>query len=385
MLKGLRASSHCVKSLIHSKKNVYSGAAACLSTMPIKEIRNPHEMKFLPQKDVQDYMSFLPKFIEDVTSKEILLGYPPVNQRMKRLLEYMCPTGKHLRQHVLIYTYKTIEQHHGTYSQENMKEVHKLCWCLELLNTGYTIMDDIIDDHDMRRKQATWYKIAGSATANDMMLVFTSLNGIVRKYFNQHPRFNEIFDLFLTPITPVGLALELETTNFEDFTVERCDEIAEIKTAYYVGNHPFLLATLFANKELQMYDLAKKVFYYLGNIYSAQNDVLDVYGQHITGKNSTDIQDNNCTYLIAMALEKASGTQKKILKENYGKKDQKCVDKVKEIYDELDLIGEYYKLEEKYLEKASEEIRKIPDEFTRSLIEKLAYVQSFGLIGVNPL
>lgn len=118
--------------------------------------------------------------------------------------------------------------------------------------------------------------------------------------------------------------------------------------------------------------------------HSFQNDVHDVYGNDITGKPSRDIQDNVCSFLIAMAREKASDSQMKILKENYGRRNKACVDKVIEIYKDLDILGEYYKLEKEYLEKTSEKIRNIPDEFTRSLIEKLAYVQSFGVIGVPP-
>lgn len=129
-------------------------------------------------------------------------------------------------------------------------------------------MDDIADDHDYRRKMKTWHKIAGRAAVSDMVLIYFSLFGILRKYFSQHPRFKEIFDIFLGTTTAVSLCLEFESSNFEDFTMERCKDIALIKTAYYVGDQPFLLATLLANKELQMYDQVKQVFQYLGILYS---------------------------------------------------------------------------------------------------------------------
>lgn len=103
-------------------------------------------MKFLPSKDVNDYMAFLPKFIDDVTSKDILLGYPPVNRRFRSVLEYMCPQGKHLRQHLMIFTYKTIEQHHNTLTQEKMEDIHKLCWCLELVSETENIFKTVVND-----------------------------------------------------------------------------------------------------------------------------------------------------------------------------------------------------------------------------------------------
>ncbi|XP_045460109.1 farnesyl pyrophosphate synthase 1-like [Harmonia axyridis] len=354
------------------------------STVPQKKFRNPHEMKYLPQKDLNAYMAFLPHFIDDVTSEEILLDYQPVNQRIRRLLEYFCPTGKHLRQHLVIYTYKAIEKHHGTFRPENMEEVHKLCWCLELYNAANSILDDILDDHDMRRNMPSWQKMEGKAAVNDMVLLYLCVNKIMKKYFHNHPNCLQMIEL-LQSITPlVSMALELEWTNFDDFTIEKCDQISEIQSSFYLCVQPFQLTTLLTNKELQMPELTKGVFYYLGILQAFQNDLLDIYGEDEGGKSSRDIQENRGTYLIAVARQKANYSQMKILKNCYGKQDQKSIDTVRGIYDELDVLGEYYKLEEKYLEKASEEIRNIKDEFCRSLIEQLAYFQSFGVIGVPP-
>lgn len=86
-----------------------------------------------------------------------------------------------------------------------------------------------------------------------------------------------------------------------------------------------------------------------------QDDFLDCFGDPVTiGKIGTDIQDNKCSWLINQALARASPEQmavlevskltfnwNNILKENYGRNDPAKVDKVKQIYKELDLEKVY--------------------------------------------
>ncbi|XP_045483525.1 farnesyl pyrophosphate synthase 1-like isoform X1 [Harmonia axyridis] len=372
------------KRLKYTPNNIFP-SIGYYSTVSKKKIYNHHDMKFLPQKDMDAFMAYMPKFVEDVTSSEVMLYHPPCNQRMKRFLEYMLPAGKRLRQHVMIFTYKAIEEHHGTFSPEKMQEMYKLCWCLELYNQGNTIMDDIIDDHENRRGKPTWYHMEGTkAAVGDMIVVYTLVKRIMKKYFQHHPKYPQLLETIFPLEIPLSLVLELETKNFDDFTLERCDEISEMKCGYYISVQPLLLTTLLANKEFELNEQAKKIFFYLGYLYHTQNDLLDIYGEDLAGKSGKDIGDNRITYLIAMAQRKASDSQMKRLRNNYGKRDPECIAAVKEIYDELDILGEYYKQEEEYLEKVSEEIQKIPHGFSRTLIEKIAYVQSFGLIGVPP-
>jgi hypothetical protein len=51
----------------------------------------------------------------------------------------------------------------------------------------------------------------------------------------------------------------------------------------------------------------------------------------------TDIQDNKCGWLIVQALNIANAEQKALLQANYGRHDDECVKRVKDLYRELNL------------------------------------------------
>lgn len=83
-------------------------------------------------------------------------------------------------------------------------------------------------------------------------------------------------------------------------------------------------------------------------------------------------------------MQKANPTQRKVLEECYGHKDEQKVKRVLEIFEEIDILNEYYKIEEEYVHRIHDEVEKIPDEFTRSLMRKLAYAHTFGQVGEPP-
>ena len=64
----------------------------------------------------------------------------------------------------------------------------------------------------------------------------------------------------------------------------------------------------------------------MGHFFQVQDDYLDCFGDPaVTGKIGTDIEDNKCGWLINQALLRCSEEQKKVLEENYAKKDPASV------------------------------------------------------------
>ncbi|KAK9872497.1 hypothetical protein WA026_017963 [Henosepilachna vigintioctopunctata] len=348
-----------------------------------KRIRNPNDLKFLPVDEVLPFMDYFPRIVEDATQKESILNYPKVSQRLRKFLNYYCTAGRHMRQHILIYVYKMIEEHFGTFDQKNMEDVYKLGWCLELHNCQFMLVDDLIDNHEMRKGKKAWHKLEniGVTSLLDSYLVQSSMFYLLKKYFSSHPHYVEILESFSKLDLVSGMLLELEAVNLKDFTLQALQDAGTVKTSYYGMAQPFYLAVLLANKSLYLNEMMNKVFDHIGFLCTIQNDMVDCFADELGGKPGTDIQENKCVLPIVLALRKASPQQKKILEECYGVNDNAKIKRVKEIYEELDVIGEYFELETEIHNKIAQEIAKIPDKFVRSLMDNLIYIYTFGEIG----
>jgi farnesyl diphosphate synthase len=137
----------------------------------------------------------------------------------------------------------------------------------------------------------------------------------------------------------------------------------EYKTAYYSFYLPIALAMRYANiVDEKAYEQAKSVLIPLGEYFQVQDDYLDCYGKpEVIGKIGTDIEDNKCGWLIVQALSRANEEQRKVLDENYGQKDAERVQKVKQVFKELDIEGIYHAYENESYQRISELIKAVDE------------------------
>lgn len=97
------------------------------------------------------------------------------------------------------------------------------------------------------------------------------------------------------------------------------------------------------------FDQAKTILIPLGEYFQVQDDYLDCYGNpDLIGKIGTDILDNKCSWNINVALKFATPEQRKILDENYGKRDSEgaCESRVKEVFSQVGVERRYKEYEE---------------------------------------
>ncbi|KAF5303137.1 hypothetical protein FQR65_LT19030 [Abscondita terminalis] len=110
------------------------------------------------------------------------------------------------------------------------------------------------------------------------------------------------------------------------------------------------------------YNLLKEHFFYKP-YYKSLNDIWDLYGnEKVYGKRGNDISQGKFTWLFAKAQEVSNATQLKIIANNYGKEDLDCCKTVESIYDELNLIVEYFKYKHEHTEDINSKTTEINDE-----------------------
>ena len=233
-----------------------------------------------------------------------------------------------------------------------------LGWLTELLQAFFLVSDDIMDSSITRRGQPCWYRQpgVGMIAINDAFMLESSIYFILRKHFRSHPAYLDIIELFheITFQTEVGQLCDLITApegevDLSKFSMEKYTFIVIHKTAYYsfylpvaLTLHYLQLATPANLKQ------AQDILIALGEYFQIQDDYLDAFGDPaIIGKIGTDIKDNKCSWLINQALLRCAPEQRKVLDENYGRKDDKKEAQVKGLFHDLQLEQVYKDYEEK--------------------------------------
>ena len=159
--------------------------------------------------------------------------------------------------------------------------------------------------------------------------------------------------------TEVGQSCDLLTApedvvDLSKFSYEKSKFIMVYKTAYYSFYLPVALALYYLQlASPENLEQSRSILVPTGVYFQVQDDYLDVYGSpEQIGKVGTDIQDNKCGWAINEALPLCTPEQRKILEDNYGRKDKDKELKVKAVFAEL-------KLEQRYLDFEEAEVKRI--------------------------
>lgn len=268
--------------------------------------------------------------------------------------------------------------------EEEYFQAATLGWMTELLQAFFLVSDDIMDSSITRRGQPCWYRQpnVGMVAINDAFLLESAIYSLLKKHFRSHPAYVDLLELFheVTFQTELGQLCDLLTApedkvDLNSFSMDKFTFIVIYKTAYYSFYLPVALALYQQNiatpKNLKQ---AEQILIPLGEYFQAQDDYLDNFGlpEHI-GKIGTDILDNKCSWLINTALAIATPEQRKILDDNYGRKDPTKEAAVKKLYGELNLQQIY----KDYEEKRVGEIKKMIAEVDESEGLKKEVFESF--------
>ncbi|KAF7723334.1 Farnesyl pyrophosphate synthetase [Apophysomyces ossiformis] len=280
----------------------------------------------------------------------------------KQSLDYNVPGGKLNRGLSVVDTVRILKG--DAVTEDDIFKAQVLGWLVEFLQAFFLVSDDIMDASITRRGQPCWYKKdgVGLVAINDAFILEACIYLFLKKYFRQTDYYIDLVELFqeVTFQTELGQLCDLITApedhvDLSKFSVEKHRFIVIFKTAYYSFYLPVALAMHMAGvKNEEAFKKAKDILIPLGEYFQVQDDYLDCYGApEVIGKIGTDIMDNKCSWLINQALAKANPEQRKVLDENYGKKDAAAEAKVKALYVELDIETLYKEFEEASYQKIS--------------------------------
>jgi len=299
-------------------------------------------------------------------------------QWFQKNLEYNTPGGKLNRGISVVDTVELLigRNLEGTEYQR----VALLGWCVELLQAFFLVSDDIMDASITRRGQQCWYRVketnippvshVGMIAINDAFMLEGSIYHLLKAHFKKESYYVDLLEHFheTTFLTEIGQLIDLITApedqvHLDQFSLERHKLIVIYKTAYYSFYLPVALAMHYVGLASPAnLAQAKAILIPLGEYFQVQDDFLDCFGTpEQIGKIGTDILDNKCSWCINTALKTCTPEQRKVLDDNYGRKDAECEARVKKIFHDLNLPETYAKYEQGSYELVTKLIDKVDE------------------------
>ncbi|BDA42860.1 Farnesyl pyrophosphate synthase [Coccomyxa sp. Obi] len=332
----------------------------------------------------QDFMKVYRVLTDELLSDELIAGQPSFSaEYMRKMLDYNVPGGKLNRGLAVGDILGHLQQDQVT--EQQMFEANVLGWCIEWLQAFFLVADDIMDNSITRRGQPCWYRVpeVGLVACNDYIILESCIYRILKKHFGQKPYYGLLLDVFheTTHQTAHGQLLDITTApigtvDLSKYTEETYMRIVTFKTAFYSFYLPVVCGLLVGGISSETaFSTAKEICIQMGQYFQIQDDYLDCYGDpEVIGKVGTDIQDNKCSWLVVQALKRANEAQLNIIKEHYGKDNETSIQKIKDVYVELDLERVFKEYEQASYEKLSAEIsaqKELPAEVFTALLKKI--------------
>ncbi|KAL0985227.1 hypothetical protein UPYG_G00154330 [Umbra pygmaea] len=309
------------------------------------------------QSDLQLFDAQFEELVAELTEED--LRDPVLADALKRLrevLHYNAPGGKRNRGLSVIGSLRELVPP-TKLTQDDVQRALIVGWCIELLQAFFLVADDIMDASLTRRGQPCWYKREGVGmdAINDAFLLEGAIYRLLRRHCRGQPYYLHLLELFTETSfqTELGQALDLMTAppgqvDLNRFTMERYKAIVKYKTAFYSFYLPVAAAMYMAGIDSEEeHNNAKHILLEMGEFFQIQDDYLDCYGNPaVTGKIGTDIQDNKCGWLVVTALGVMTPEQRGELESCYGRHDDACVEKVKALYNTLQMPTLYHRYED---------------------------------------
>lgn len=235
-------------------------------------------------------------------------------------------------------------------TDKETRDIYVLGWVMELLQFGILTSDDLVDQDQWRRGRYAWHCQPGvglGAVFDSFVGIFLAL-GFLKKHLGDHPGYVAMVECIHAELLHVQLFQSWDHMvashgpgNTSTFCEHKLRDISLGISGYYYIPVALMLHYLGADGRENL-DASRAVTDELAVYYQSQNDYLDLYGSRAqNGKGGRDIRENKCSWLIVEGLSRASADQRRVLEASYGRKDDGSVEKVKAVFEELDMPGAF--------------------------------------------
>ncbi|XP_018563021.1 farnesyl pyrophosphate synthase isoform X2 [Anoplophora glabripennis] len=358
-----------------------NGHVRALSTIQTKVKPPETNTPLVSKEESRQFMAIFPDIVRDLTDAGRHTDIPEVTKRFAKVLQYNVPTGKKIRGLSTVIAYKMLEKPENL-TPENIRLANILGWCVELLQTNFVIVDDIMDKSENRRGVPCWFRNpdVGLQAINDAILVECGLYQLLKKHFSSLPCYVPILELFhdITFKTSMGqsldgLSMKDDKPRLDVFDMNRYLTTVKYKCGYYTFQLPVACGLFLANIfDEELHRQAKTILLEIGTFFQIQDDFLDCFGNpEVTGKKGNDIKEGKCSWLAVVALQRANPAQRKLMEEHYGRDEQQSIQIIRNLYEELSLPSTYATYEEESFNLIRTQVQQISKGLPHDLFFKL--------------
>ncbi|XP_031630491.1 farnesyl pyrophosphate synthase-like [Contarinia nasturtii] len=279
-------------------------------------------------------------YIERCTNKETA-------EYIDKCLQYNVPNGKQFRPMQIILGYKDIADK-DQQTPEKMRQLYMICWALEIVNTIVVIHDDMIDGGLVRRNSRCWHTLddVGMHAVSDYILVLHSGYFLLKNHCKDLACYSRLFEyisegVFFTHMgQTMNKFIRFDAMADVDNSLKNMRQVHLTKTGHFLFYTP--MSMLMALTGHNNREFIKHICAEMGYYHQCQNDVLDIFDiSGVLQKTTNDIENGECSWLATTCMQRGNDEQKRIMIENYGKKDPKCSERVKQLFIDMSMLELY--------------------------------------------
>ncbi len=318
------------------------------------------------KNNFQNFYQTERKKIDSKLSKLLIRRHP---QNLYEPVSYILSApGKRLRPFLVLISAKA--------AGCKISKVYNAALAVEMLHTFTLAHDDIMDNADKRRGHLTLHKKYDLSTA---ILAGDSLLSIAYEYLLKDLGKNskEVIEVFTRSLIEVceGQSLDKEFEVRNEVTLPEYIHMITQKTARMVEACCSIGARIGGGKP-ELVKALEKFGRNIGIAFQIQDDLLDIiadeaeFGKKIGG----DLLEGKKTFLFLRAIEKADGTDKKLLDDVIEKKgiSEDLIPVYKELYKRLGVLDDAKKEINRYTSKAMKNLLVIKKSEDREIFTWLA-------------